>query len=69
MALEVTGLKRVFKLGDINLDDPNPLFSVNEVCGFYSVTHSELTTATISGPEVEDGKAIYTFKTTVGTKG
>lgn len=69
MALEVINLKRVFKFGDIELSDPNPEMNVDEVCGFYSVTHSELTTATVSGPEVKGETAIYTFKTTVGTKG
>lgn len=69
MALEVTNLKRVFKLNDSSLTDPNPDFSVDEVMGFYSVKYPELTTATVTGPEVKGDQAVYTFKTTVGTKG
>jgi PRTRC genetic system protein C len=37
--------------------------------GFYSVKYPELTTATVTGPEVVGDEAVYTFKTTVGTKG
>lgn len=69
MALEVTNLKRVFKLNDQTLEDPNNQFSVDEVLGFYSVKYPELTTATVTGPEVKGEEAVYTFKTTVGTKG
>lgn len=69
MALEVINLKRKFVLDEQTLADPNPDFSTDEVLGFYSVKHPELTTATVTGPEVKGDEAIYTFKTTVGTKG
>lgn len=36
---------------------------------FYSMTYPELTTATVHGPEWEDDKAVYRFKTTIGVKG
>ena len=57
------------KLRKITLADPNPNMTPDEVMSFYSNTHSELTTSTVAGPKYEDGFAIYTFKTTVGTKG
>lgn len=73
MALEVTNLKRAFsfkKSGkDIQLPDPNPQFTVAEVMNFYAGQHPELTTSTVAGPEIDGDKAVYTFKTTVGTKG
>lgn len=69
MAVEVINLKRKFVLDDETLEDPNPQFSVDEVMGFYSVKYPELTTATVTGPEVKGEQAIYEFKTTVGTKG
>lgn len=69
MALSVQGLMRVFNHNGKTLDDPNPDFSVDEVMGFYSVKHPELTTASVSGPEVVGDKAVYEFKTVVGTKG
>lgn len=73
MALEIKGLKRVFKLkknGEtLRLDDPNPEMAVNDVMDFYSMTYPELTTATPHGPMMEDDCAVYEFKTTIGTKG
>jgi PRTRC genetic system protein C len=73
MALEVTNLKRVFKFKKdnktVDLADPNADFTVSDVMQFYSTQHSELTTCTIDGPKIEDGCAVYEFKTTVGTKG
>lgn len=73
MALEIKGLRRVFKLkknGEtLRLDDPNPEMTVNDVMDFYSMTYPELTTATPHGPMMEDDCAVYEFKTTIGTKG
>lgn len=73
MALEVTNLKRTFLFKNegknIELTDPNPEFTVPEVMQFYSTQHPELTTCTIDGPNVEEGNAIYNFKTTIGIKG
>jgi len=69
MALQVQDLKRKFILGETELADPNPQFTLEEVTAFYSVKNPELTTSTISGPKIEGDTAVYEFKTTVGTKG
>lgn len=73
MALEIKGLKRVFKLKKNNsiltLDDPDSNMSLTEVMDFYSMAYPELTTATAHGPEFEDDRVVYQFKTTIGTKG
>jgi len=73
MALEVTNLKRAFTFKkdgkQTPLPDPNPDFTVTEVLQFYSPQHPELTTSTVDGPKVEGDRAVYEFKTTVGTKG
>ena len=73
MALEIKGLQRVFKIrkgsSEIELADPDNSLSPNEVMDFYSMTYPELTTATLHGPELEEDRAIYRFKTTIGTKG
>ncbi len=73
MALDVKKLKRKFKFKKdgkmIELPDPNPSLSVDEVMGFYSNQYPELTTCTIDGPKIDGDGAIYEFKTTVGTKG
>lgn len=73
MALQVTNLKRVFKLKkdgkDIILKDVNKNFTPEDTMKFYSTTYPELTTCTISGPTIDDDQAVYEFKTTVGVKG
>ena len=73
MALDVKGLKRVFILkkgnGTLTLEDPDSRMSLSEVTDFYSINYPELTTATLHGPELEEDRAVYRFKTTIGTKG
>ena len=73
MALEINALKRVFqpKKGStsLELDDPDSSLSLNEVMDFYSMNYPELTTATVQGPEIENDRAVYQFKTTIGVKG
>ena len=73
MALDIKGLKRVFILkngnGTLTLEDPDSRMSLSEVTDFYSINYPELTTATLHGPELEEDRAVYRFKTTIGTKG
>ncbi|RYG33365.1 MAG: PRTRC system protein C [Chitinophagaceae bacterium] len=73
MALETTKLKREFTFKkdgvQVTLPDPNPEFTVDDVMQFYSGQYPELTTATLDGPKVDNGKAVYAVRTTVGTKG
>ena len=73
MSHEIKVMKRVFKMKKISqeiaLDDPNVNMSPTEVMDFYSMNYPELTTATVHGPEIEDDRAIYEFKTTIGVKG
>lgn len=73
MALQITSLNRSFQFTkdkkELKLPDPNPAFTPAEVMQFYSTQHPELTTSTIDGPKIENAKAVYEFKTTVGTKG
>lgn len=73
MALDIKGIKRVFKLKKGNstlvLEDPDSRMSLTEVTDFYSMNYPELTTATLHGPEFEEDRGVYHFKTTIGTKG
>ena len=73
MALDIKGLKRVFILkkgnGTLTLEDPDSRMSLSEGTDFYSINYPELTTATLHGPELEEDRAVYRFKTTIGTKG
>lgn len=69
MALIVTNLKRKFVFEEEDLEDPNPNMSIEEVQGFYSLRHPELTTATVDGPKIEGDTAVYEFNSKLGTKG
>ena len=73
MALETLNLDREFRFDKngttVRLSDPNPDFSTNEVLQFYSGQYPELSTATLDGPKTDGNKAVYSVKTTVGTKG
>ena len=65
-------MKRVFilKKGNdtLTLEDPDSRMSLSEVTDFYSMNYPELTTATVHGPVIKEDKAVYEFKTTIGTK-
>lgn len=69
MALQLTHHKRVFKLKDRVLPDPDTTMTPDEVMAFYSNQYPELTTSNVFGPTIENDNAVYEFKTTVGTKG
>lgn len=73
MALVVNGMQRsfTFQKGSetVVLSDPNLNDTPEAVMSYYSNIYSELTTASVHGPEIKEDKAIYTFKTTIGTKG
>ncbi len=69
MALNLTHHKRVFKMKERVLADPDPSMSPDEVMAFYSNQYPELTTSNVFGPKIENDNAVYEFKTTVGTKG
>jgi PRTRC genetic system protein C len=73
MAFQIANLKRSFKMTkdkkEIDLPDPNPNMSPEEVMKFYASEYPELTNATLNGPKVVGDRAEYVAKATVGTKG
>lgn len=73
MSLSITSLERSFQFRngntDVILNDPNPAMLPAEVMEFFSHTYPELTTASVQGPEIENDRIVYHFKTTIGTKG
>jgi PRTRC genetic system protein C len=69
MALEIKGLKRVFKFNNDTLTDPDPAMSIEEITKFYSGKYPELTTCSVTGPIIEEDCVIYEFKQNAGTKG
>ena len=71
MALNITTAVRVFVIDKtgIEIPDPDPKLSLENVMALYSAMYPELTTATVHGPEYRDDKVIYRFKSVIGTKG
>lgn len=69
MALNVKSFPRAFKHRDLILPDPDSDMTPDEVMAYYSNQYPELTTSNVFGPKIENDKAVYEFKTTVGTKG
>lgn len=69
MALQVTGIDRIFKYNDTILSDPDPDLTPDEVLAFYSNNYPELTTSNVFNRLTEEGVMEYTFKTVIGTKG
>lgn len=54
-----------------SLPDPNPDFSPEEVLKHYIPVHPKLSNANVSGPEIDEArnKLVYSFNTSVGSKG
>jgi PRTRC genetic system protein C len=73
MALQVKGLEREFRFKqngqEINLPDPDPGRSPEQVLQFYTYQYPELTTAKITNTEYEGNKIVYEVSTTFGVKG
>ena len=67
--MEVQQLKRVFKHKKKNLADVDPTLSPDEVMNIYSHTYPELVNAKVEGPKIEKNQAIFTFSSSLGTKG
>lgn len=69
MTIETAELTRTFKYNSVDLPDPGPQYTVEQVRDLYSATYPEITSAAIEGPEQKDGKLVYSFRKAVGTKG
>ena len=67
--LQTTALRRRFRYQALDLPDPDPAASPEEVKRLLAATHPALLSASIDGPALEDGAWVYTFKRAVGTKG
>lgn len=73
MALEVTNLTRKFSFKkdgkEIDLPDPNPELTANEVMKFYAGSYPELTNGVVEGPVVVKDNAVYKITTKAGKLG
>jgi PRTRC genetic system protein C len=54
---------------DIELSDPNPDFSVEEVLKFHAGKYPELTNGVVEGPKVIGDRATYTVSAQAGRLG
>ena len=66
-------LERIFRFKKdgttVNLPDPNPEMSIQEVIDYYAPQYPELTTATFEAtPKTEGNQSVYSVKTTFGPK-
>ena len=67
--MTVTPAVRIFSYSGLNLPDPNPRFSPEEVKASYAAQYPELATAAINGPEAVGDKLRYEFVRAIGAKG
>ena len=51
------------------MPDPDPSLGIEAVISIFASTYPEITTAAVNGPEVVDGKQVYTLQKAIGTKG
>ncbi len=68
MTLTITD-NRLFKYGQLELEDPGAEMSLEEVKDFYANVYPELTQSNIEGPDFTDQGLVYEFRKAVGTKG
>jgi PRTRC genetic system protein C len=67
---KIVTLTRVFRFGSINLPDPNPALTPEEVVSLYTPNYPLLETATLGEPFVEGDELIHpVLKAEVKTKG
>jgi len=69
MTIAIAKLIREFAYNGMNLMDPGPTFSPEEVRDLYSAQYPELTTAAIDGPEFSGEVARFKFVRAAGAKG
>jgi len=69
--MESGQLKRVFKHDKKLLNDIDPSLTEHEILDVYSNQYPELVNANVEGPIInqEKGEAVYTFSSSIGTKG
>ncbi|TAM91142.1 chromosome partitioning protein ParB [bacterium] len=67
--MKITTPTRIIRYDDRVLADLNPAASIEDVVRMHAATIPALATAVVEGPENEHGKATYTVRTRLGTKG
>lgn len=66
--MKIETLERKFQYNGVTLNDPGAHMNAEQVKDFYSAAYPELATAVVEGPEERDGKLLFSFRKSVGTK-
>ena len=69
MSIAIAKLLREFVYNGVNLADPGPTFTPDDVRDLYSAQYPELTTAAIDGPEYSGEVMRFKFVRAAGAKG
>ncbi|MBW7932189.1 MAG: PRTRC system protein C [Gemmatimonadaceae bacterium] len=69
MSAHVKALPREFRFNGVALPDPAPQASPDEVKALLAHQYPDVLTATMEGPRIEGGRAVYTLERAVGAKG
>ena len=68
--MQIHSTERSFRYsGGLILPDPDPSLDLEAVRAVFASAYPEITTAALTGPEVSNGKLVYTFSRVVETKG
>jgi PRTRC genetic system protein C len=67
--MQIDRLTRLFSYTGLQLPDPDERMTPEQVRDFYASSYPEITTASIEGPDVSDGKLNFKFTRALGTKG
>lgn len=68
-SLSLSPVPREFVFHGQKLPDPNPALTPEQVIELLTPAYPELSTATMTGPDAQGGKMVYTFSRALGTKG
>lgn len=60
--MSIKTMNRVFRFGSVQLTDPSPSMTPEQVKEVYAVNHPHLAEAVIEGPTTEGANLVYDFK-------
>jgi len=68
-SVTVTPLKRVFRVNNRDLADPDPAASPERALELLAIADSSLNNAVVEAPVAQDGRLVYPLKVNLGNKG
>lgn len=69
MPVQIHALERSFSYNKLDLPDPDPRLTPEQVRDVYAHSFPEITTAVIEGPDATGGTLHFKFTRAIGTKG